>query len=92
MMVRFLKEERKKITNWKAIDSIILIIMSYGEGGYIYGNDNLLIKLTDIIEVFDTEHCPGLDDKPRLIFVQACGIGTIIKVIGYLICRSISVN
>ncbi|XP_063397690.1 caspase-3-like [Mytilus trossulus] len=71
-MVRVLEEERDTVKNWKEIECVILIIMSHGEGAYICGNDNKIIRLTDIIEVFDSQHCPCLDEKPRLVFVQAC--------------------
>ncbi|XP_063396808.1 caspase-3-like [Mytilus trossulus] len=71
-MFEFLIKERNKIENWKDIQCIVLIIMSHGSSGYIYGNDGNPIKLTDLIDVFDSEHCLGLDDKPRLVFVQAC--------------------
>lgn len=78
-MVRFLEEKRDKITNWTDIDCVVLILMSHGEGPYIYGNDEIPIKLTDIIEVFATNNCQGLKDKPRLVFVQACRTGNYMK-------------
>lgn len=76
-MYDFLKEERDKIQNWKEIECVVLILMSHGECGYIYGNDpdHRTVKLTDLTELFDSENCPGLDDKPRLVFVQACRTG-----------------
>lgn len=77
-MFEFLSKERNKIENWKDIQCIVLIIMSHGSSGYIYGNDDNPIKLTDLTDVFDSEHCPGLDDKPRLVFVQACRGGNTI--------------
>ncbi|CAC5415879.1 CASP2 [Mytilus coruscus] len=73
-MLRFLEEERDKIKASKEIECIVLILMSHGEGAEIYGNDNKMIELTKIIEVFDSDHCPSLDEKPRLVFVQACRI------------------
>lgn len=79
-MVRVLEEERDKIKNWKEIECVVLIIMSHGEGAYICGNDNNIIRLTDIIEVFDSQHCPCLDEKPRLVFVQACRSGKVINI------------
>ncbi|XP_076108389.1 caspase-3-like [Mytilus galloprovincialis] len=71
-MFEFLIKERNKIENWKAIECIVLIVMSHGTSGYIYGSDRKTIKLSDLTDVFDSEHCLGLDDKPRLVFVQAC--------------------
>lgn len=73
-MLRFLEEERDKIKFSKEIECIVLVLMSHGEGAEIYGNDNKMIELTKIIEVFDSDHCPSLDEKPRLVFVQACRI------------------
>ncbi|XP_052073553.1 caspase-3-like isoform X2 [Mytilus californianus] len=71
-MFEFLIKERNKIENWKDIECIVLILMSHGTSGYIYGSDRIPIKLSDLTYVFDSEHCIGLDDKPRLVFVQAC--------------------
>ncbi|XP_052073551.1 caspase-3-like isoform X2 [Mytilus californianus] len=71
-MVMFLKKERNDIKNWNEIECVVLILMSHGKGEYIYGDDNIPVNLADIIGVFDSVHCPGLDEKPRLVFVQAC--------------------
>lgn len=80
-MVTFLEEERDVIRKSDNIECLVLILMSHGKGAYIYGNNNVPIKLTDLIGMFDTDHCRCLDEKPRLIFVQACrgGRKTIFK-------------
>ncbi|XP_063397694.1 caspase-14-like [Mytilus trossulus] len=71
-MVKWLEKERDSITDWDKIECVVLILMSHGKGEYIFGDDNKPVKLTDITAVFDSNHCKGLDEKPRLVFVQAC--------------------
>lgn len=71
-MVKWLEKERDDIDDWDKIECVVLILMSHGKGEYIFGDDNIPVKLTDITAVFDSNHCKGLDEKPRLAFVQAC--------------------
>ena len=70
-MIDFLTNERDKV-NWHDMECVVLIIMSHGETNGIYGTDGKLTKLKDMTDIFNSSHCPGLDLKPRLVFVQAC--------------------
>ena len=70
-MIDFLKNERAKV-KWHDMECVVLIIMSHGETDGIYGTDGELTKLKDMTDIFISSQCPGLNEKPRLVFVQAC--------------------
>ncbi|XP_076094739.1 caspase-3-like [Mytilus galloprovincialis] len=70
-MLKFLKEERNKV-DWNAMDCVILVVMSHGHTTGIFGTDGQEIELKKITELFESSQCPGLNEKPRLVFVQAC--------------------
>ncbi|XP_065842395.1 caspase-3-like [Oscarella lobularis] len=53
-----------------AYDCFILAILSHGENGEIYGTDEKLISIEDIISQFETNQ--SLIGKPKLFFLQAC--------------------
>lgn len=70
-MLIFLKEERDKV-NWNTMECLILVIMSHGESTGIFGTDGQIVELKKITEMFESSQCSGLNEKPRLVFVQAC--------------------
>ncbi|XP_052095498.1 caspase-3-like [Mytilus californianus] len=70
-MLKFLKEERDKV-NWNTMECLILVIMSHGETTGIFGTDGQIVELKKITEMFESSQCSGLNEKPRLVFVQAC--------------------
>jgi len=49
----------------------ILIIMSHGDEGIIYGTDTF-INLDKIINLFKGDKCKALIGRPKLFFIQAC--------------------
>ena len=70
-MVDFLTNERDKV-NWDEMECLILVIMSHGDTTGVFGTDGDLINLKEMTELFTSANCPGLNEKPRLVFVQAC--------------------
>ena len=73
-------------------NSAVVVLMSHGNTGYIYGIDDEKVKIKDIQEEFDVKKCPNLKGKPKLFFIQACRgckynyyftIASDIKMIGY---------
>ncbi|CAI9566334.1 unnamed protein product [Staurois parvus] len=54
------------------LDSAIVAILSHGVDGAIYGTDSQLVKLQDIFVILDNAHCPQLQNKPKMFFIQAC--------------------
>lgn len=54
-------------------DCLVIIVMSHGKEGTIYGSDGEEVHLErDVYEPFNNEKCPALQGKPKLFFVQAC--------------------
>lgn len=54
------------------LDSAIIAVLSHGVDGAIYGTDSQLVKLQDIFVILDNAHCPQLQNKPKMFFIQAC--------------------
>lgn len=58
--------------NHSQFDGFILTILSHGIEGAIYGTDEYLVKIDDLIGYFSSDRCPTLSGKPKLFFLQAC--------------------
>ncbi|KAH9377314.1 caspase-2-like isoform X2 [Haemaphysalis longicornis] len=56
----------------KVADCLVVVLMSHGDTGIIYGNDNKPLYLNEISKVFNDENCPSLQGKPKVFFIQAC--------------------
>ncbi|XP_078614782.1 caspase-3-like [Branchiostoma floridae x Branchiostoma japonicum] len=50
----------------------VVVLLSHGGQGGIFGTDSGVIHFTEILQKFDGQNCPGLIGKPKLFFVQAC--------------------
>lgn len=50
----------------------ILIILSHGEQGCVYGVDGYKVSVSDIQAKFFAENCKTLANKPKIIIIQAC--------------------
>ncbi|XP_013416922.1 caspase-3, partial [Lingula anatina] len=70
-MLVTLKEE-SKLSDHEAYHSFVLIILSHGAKGVVYGTDWNELSLPVIIELFNGTNCPFLVNKPKLFFIQAC--------------------
>jgi hypothetical protein len=66
-----LEEERLDEKHYKA-DMFVLFILTHGSEGSIQGVDNNEMKIETITEMFDGKHCPALNNKPKIFFIQAC--------------------
>lgn len=53
-------------------DSVIVVILSHGKHGRIYGTDCLEVAIEKLVIELDTSHCPMLAGKPKIFFIQAC--------------------
>ncbi|XP_022088795.1 uncharacterized protein LOC110978261 isoform X2 [Acanthaster planci] len=53
-------------------DSAVVVLMSHGDEGLIYGIDLAVVRLKALQRELEADNCPGLKDKPKLYFVQAC--------------------
>ncbi|XP_015272754.1 PREDICTED: caspase-2 [Gekko japonicus] len=56
----------------REVDSCIVSLLSHGIEGGIYGVDGKLLQLPEIFRLFDNANCPGLQNKPKMFFIQAC--------------------
>lgn len=65
-----------------AFDCCVVIILSHGTEvnhnrfpGAVYGVDGQFVPVQHITNVLNGRHCPSLQGKPKLFFIQACGGG-----------------
>ncbi|CAB1427682.1 unnamed protein product [Pleuronectes platessa] len=56
----------------RTVDSCVVCVLSHGVDGAVYGTDGQLLQLDWMFEAFDNSHCPLLQNKPKMFFVQAC--------------------
>ena len=59
-------------------DSAILVILTHGEHGQVFGVDDHALSIERITCMLSPRQAPLLRDKPKLIFLQACRGGTIL--------------
>uniref|UniRef100_A0A3B4H7K4 Caspase-5-like n=1 Tax=Pundamilia nyererei TaxID=303518 RepID=A0A3B4H7K4_9CICH len=53
-------------------DSVFVVIMSHGSLGAVCGTDCKPFKTENIYKLLNTENCPALHNKPKVIIIQAC--------------------
>ncbi|XP_063055353.1 caspase-2 isoform X2 [Engraulis encrasicolus] len=53
-------------------DCCTVCLLSHGKEGGVYGTDGQLLELDWVFEAFDNAHCPQLQNKPKMFFIQAC--------------------
>ncbi|MBN3308485.1 CASP2 protein, partial [Amia calva] len=53
-------------------DACVVCLLSHGVEGSVYGTDGQLVELDWLFQVFDNAHCPQLQNKPKMFFIQAC--------------------
>lgn len=66
-----------QLAHHKSVDSCVVILLTHGLEGQIYGSDAKLINLSEVFNFFDGNFCPGLQGKPKFFLVQACRGGKI---------------
>lgn len=62
----------QRVPDHKDRDCFICCILSHGESGAIYGKDEKLVSIREIMCHFTATQCPHLAEKPKLFFIQAC--------------------
>ncbi|XP_077551635.1 caspase-2-like [Haemaphysalis longicornis] len=68
LLRRFQKAETQKDA-----ECLVVILMSNGKEGVLYGSDGEELHLDrDVYQLFDNENCPNLRGKPKLFFIQGC--------------------
>ena len=66
------KLEKTARLSHDSFDCFVLVIMTHGGKGLVYGVDKKPILLADIRKCFKPESCPTLEGKPKIFFIQAC--------------------
>ncbi|XP_018590657.2 caspase-2 isoform X1 [Scleropages formosus] len=56
----------------QAANSCVVCLLSHGVEGAVYGADGQLLELDWVFQAFDNAHCPLLQNKPKMFFIQAC--------------------
>uniref|UniRef100_A0A915IAS6 Caspase family p20 domain-containing protein n=1 Tax=Romanomermis culicivorax TaxID=13658 RepID=A0A915IAS6_ROMCU len=56
----------------KIYDSAVVVILSHGKNGRLYGVDCQEIEIHTIVSCLNTHGCPDLIDKPKIFIIQAC--------------------
>ncbi|MBN3325089.1 CLCN1 protein, partial [Atractosteus spatula] len=70
--IRASLEQFSQSSELRAVDSSVVCLLSHGVEGAVYGTDGQLVELDWVLEVFDNAHCPQLQNKPKMFFIQAC--------------------
>ena len=72
-IIAFFKNARDILVNNKH-DALITIISSHGDSeGVIIDSEDEEVGLIQIFYLFTRDECPYLQDKPKVMFVEACG-------------------
>ncbi|KAG5270802.1 hypothetical protein AALO_G00172480 [Alosa alosa] len=56
----------------RELDCCAVCLLSHGKEGGVYGTDGELLELDWVFEAFNNAHCPQLQNKPKMFFIQAC--------------------
>ncbi|XP_056458588.1 caspase-2 isoform X1 [Gadus chalcogrammus] len=65
-------EQFCQLPEHRTADSSVVCLLSHGVDGAVYSTDGELLQLDWVFEAFDNSHCPLLQNKPKMFFVQAC--------------------
>ncbi|XP_077577802.1 caspase-2 isoform X2 [Stigmatopora nigra] len=65
-------DEFRRRPEHRNMDGSVVCLLSHGVDGAVYGTDGQLLQLESVFEAFDNVHCPQLQNKPKMFFVQAC--------------------
>ncbi|XP_070574148.1 caspase-7-like [Ptychodera flava] len=68
-MMNLLEKESQR--DHSTSDCLVVIILSHGEEGRVFGTD-YAVHLDQLTTLFDSTNCPSLAGKPKLFFIQAC--------------------
>lgn len=83
--VKQLANKASEMVKRKQCDSIVLIVLTHGANGYLYGVDGderqpcTRVDVAKITELLGGRNVPGTALIPRLLFLQSCRSGTLMK-------------
>ena len=56
-------------------DAFVLVVMSHGSRGAVYGTDCRRVEINDLTDILSTSNCLALENKPKIFIIQACQAG-----------------
>lgn len=65
-------EQFSKRREHSSYDSTIVVLMSHGNHGAIYGIDEEQVSISSLAELFNPSNCFALAEKPKIFIIQAC--------------------
>jgi len=65
-------ENERGLDCHRSADAFVLVLLTHGSQGSVYGVDGEKVLIDEITTLFDGSHCPQLQNKPKLFFIQAC--------------------
>ena len=66
-----LKKEKDKLS--KETSGLLVFIMTHGaKGDKLYGVDDNDIPLKELVEMFESDKCEYLRNKPKIFIIHAC--------------------
>lgn len=66
-MERFAKKK-----DHETCDSSIVVVLTHGMHGALYGVDNIAISVDKLVSYLNVSGCPALANKPKIFVIQAC--------------------
>lgn len=66
-MERFAKKKEHEIC-----DSTVVVILTHGHRGGVYGTDNVLLPVDTFVGHLNSIGAPALINKPKIFIIQAC--------------------
>lgn len=67
-MKKHLEELSKRVTG----DCFVCCVLTHGNEQGMYGSDDKILTIGDILSPFSGDRCPALAGKPKVFFIQAC--------------------
>jgi len=70
--IKTLLQSERHSDGHQSADAFVLVLLTHGSQGSIFGIDGEKVRIEFITTLFDGNHCPQLQNKPKLFFIQAC--------------------
>jgi len=70
--MRTILENERGLDCHQSADAFVLVLLTHGSQGSVYGIDGEKVPVDAITSLFDGCNCPQLQNKPKLFFIQAC--------------------
>ena len=68
-----LLKERSKLSEGNNNNGLLVFIMTHGsDNDMLYGSDGETIPLKQLVEIFESDKCKELENKPKIFIIHAC--------------------